>query len=395
MKIGFLAMSGIRAHDPELLKLGLTLPGFVERSKTIASLPSLGLLYLAACTPPGTSFATSKPRPTARSRPSVYDVRSRRDQHVLGAGVRSVRDRRSAAAARRARSRWAGCTSPSGPRKRRGTPTTSSSAKARTSGRRSCVPRSATSRTAHLRCRDFPPVDVARAARAALRPARRSPVQPLHGADLARLPVAVRFLRVERDARPALSQAAGRRTSSATSARSSSFAPEPFIEFADDNTFVDKAWGKELCRQLAPLHVKWFTETDISVADDAELLDLMRDAGCRQVLIGLESPAQGAAGGHRAARELQGAAGAADYADARAPHPVARHHGQRLLHPRPRRPHARHLRAGARLRLRGAAVRRADHGADAVPRHAAVRPAADGGPHPRSRGAGTCARCST
>src|SRR4029078_5983033 len=50
---GLLAMSGIRAHDQELLELGLTLPGFVERSKTVASLPSLGLLYLAACTPAG------------------------------------------------------------------------------------------------------------------------------------------------------------------------------------------------------------------------------------------------------------------------------------------------------------------------------------------------------
>src|SRR5687768_2948146 len=51
MKIGLLAMSGVRAHDAKLLQLGLTLPGFVERSKVIASLPSLGLLYLAACTP--------------------------------------------------------------------------------------------------------------------------------------------------------------------------------------------------------------------------------------------------------------------------------------------------------------------------------------------------------
>jgi radical SAM superfamily enzyme YgiQ (UPF0313 family) len=66
----------------------------------------------------------------------------------------------------------------------------------------------------------------------------------------------------------------------------------PFIECADDNTFVDKAWGKELCRQLAPLNLKWFTETDITVADDPELLDLMNEAGCRQVLIGLESPDQ-------------------------------------------------------------------------------------------------------
>ncbi len=66
--------------------------------------------------------------------------------------------------------------------------------------------------------------------------------------------------------------------------------PHPFIEFADDNTFVDKQWGKDLCRRLIPLNVKWFTETDITVADDDELLVLMRDAGCRQVLIGLESP---------------------------------------------------------------------------------------------------------
>src|SRR5689334_6282737 len=51
MKIGMIAMSGVRACDAELLKLGLTLPGFVERSKTIASLPSLGLLTLAGMTP--------------------------------------------------------------------------------------------------------------------------------------------------------------------------------------------------------------------------------------------------------------------------------------------------------------------------------------------------------
>ena len=47
MNIGMFPMSGIRVCDAELLRLGLTLPGFVERSKTIASLPSLGLLTLA------------------------------------------------------------------------------------------------------------------------------------------------------------------------------------------------------------------------------------------------------------------------------------------------------------------------------------------------------------
>ena len=39
MKIGMIAMSGIRVCDQELLQMGLTLPGFVERSRAIASLP--------------------------------------------------------------------------------------------------------------------------------------------------------------------------------------------------------------------------------------------------------------------------------------------------------------------------------------------------------------------
>lgn len=51
MKICFIAMSGIRARNEELTRMGLTLPGFVERSKVVASLPSLGLLTLAALTP--------------------------------------------------------------------------------------------------------------------------------------------------------------------------------------------------------------------------------------------------------------------------------------------------------------------------------------------------------
>lgn len=50
MRIAFVAMSGVRAYNPELTALGLSLPGFVERGKAIASLPSLGLLTLAALT---------------------------------------------------------------------------------------------------------------------------------------------------------------------------------------------------------------------------------------------------------------------------------------------------------------------------------------------------------
>ena len=52
MKIGLIAMSGVRVRTTELAALGVTLPGFVRRGQTIASLPSLGLLTVAGLTPP-------------------------------------------------------------------------------------------------------------------------------------------------------------------------------------------------------------------------------------------------------------------------------------------------------------------------------------------------------
>ena len=44
-------MSGLRVKHEELGQLGMTLPGFIERGRVIASLPSLSLLTLAAHTP--------------------------------------------------------------------------------------------------------------------------------------------------------------------------------------------------------------------------------------------------------------------------------------------------------------------------------------------------------
>jgi radical SAM superfamily enzyme YgiQ (UPF0313 family) len=64
----------------------------------------------------------------------------------------------------------------------------------------------------------------------------------------------------------------------------------PFVEFADDNSFAIRPHYKRLLRVLREENVRWFTEADISIAEDEELLHLMRESGCRQVLIGLESP---------------------------------------------------------------------------------------------------------
>ena len=52
MHIGLIALSGVRVKSAELAAFGVTLPGFVQRGKVIASLPSLGLLTVAGLTPP-------------------------------------------------------------------------------------------------------------------------------------------------------------------------------------------------------------------------------------------------------------------------------------------------------------------------------------------------------
>ncbi|MES1243967.1 MAG: radical SAM protein, partial [Acidobacteriota bacterium] len=62
-----------------------------------------------------------------------------------------------------------------------------------------------------------------------------------------------------------------------------------FFELADDNSFAHPAWTREFLLAIQDLDLRWFTETDISIADDDELLKLLARSGCRQILIGLES----------------------------------------------------------------------------------------------------------
>ena len=66
----------------------------------------------------------------------------------------------------------------------------------------------------------------------------------------------------------------------------------PFLELADDNTFASKGHGRQVADALRPFGLRWFTETDVSFAEDVELVARVADAGCVQVLIGLESPTE-------------------------------------------------------------------------------------------------------
>lgn len=61
------------------------------------------------------------------------------------------------------------------------------------------------------------------------------------------------------------------------------------IRFADDNLFVNRKRAKELLQLIKPLNIRWDVQSDISIADDKELLDLMHDAGCVQIFVGFES----------------------------------------------------------------------------------------------------------
>src|SRR6516162_3110387 len=51
MKIGLIAIAGVKLQTRKFIDLGITLPQFVNRGQVIAQLPSLALLTLAGVTP--------------------------------------------------------------------------------------------------------------------------------------------------------------------------------------------------------------------------------------------------------------------------------------------------------------------------------------------------------
>src|SRR5947208_1317142 len=53
MRIGLIAIAGVKIQTRKFIELGITLPQFVNRSQVIAQLPSLALLTLAGVTPDG------------------------------------------------------------------------------------------------------------------------------------------------------------------------------------------------------------------------------------------------------------------------------------------------------------------------------------------------------
>jgi len=287
MRIALIAMSGIRACDAELLELGLTLPGFVERSKAIASLPSLGLLTLAGMTP-------------AQHEVSYIEVEDIRKLETLPAGFDLVAISSFSAQIKEGyelaeRYRALGVpvvmgglhvtVNPQEPAEHgaiavlgegeiawpeiladaeRGELKTAYDARGREFD------------LAHSPMPAFELLDIGRYNRITVQTSRGCPWRCSFCASSILL---TRKYKQKPAARVL-----------AEIDRIRSLWPRPFIEFADDNSFVNRAYWRELLPEIAKRRTKWFTETDVSVHEDAELLALMRDAGCAEVLIGFESP---------------------------------------------------------------------------------------------------------
>jgi len=289
VKLGLIAMSGVRAHDAELTRLGLTLPGFVERNKVIASLPSLGLLTLAGMTPGDVDVEYLEVPDLAAvdGLPGEFDAVAISSFSAQIREAYALADRYRAAgtqvilgglhvtalpgeARRHADAIVIGEGEPSWPalvddlRRGRLAPVYDS--------------RGASFDLAQAPLPRFELLDLGRYNRLTVQTQRGCPFRCEFCAASIRLSPTYKLKPVEKVL--------------AEIRRIKELWPRPFIELADDNSFVNKPHSKRLMRALAGENVRWFTETDVSVAEDEELLGLMRDSGCAQVLIGLESPSR-------------------------------------------------------------------------------------------------------
>ncbi len=61
------------------------------------------------------------------------------------------------------------------------------------------------------------------------------------------------------------------------------------VWFWDDNLTIDRQYSKALLTAMKPLRKWWLTQASVDIAQDEELLTLMKDSGCIGIFLGLES----------------------------------------------------------------------------------------------------------
>lgn len=297
MKIGLIAMSGIRVCDKELLKMGLTLPGFVERSKVIASLPSLGLLTLAGMVPAHHDVQYIEIADLEDSQ-ATQDTLNNYDLIAISSYSAQIKEAYQLADIIRAK----------------GIPVVLGGIHA------TSLPEEA-----KKYCDSVIIGEGELSWLSVINDAEEGKLKPFYGNNdeefnLKNAPMpAFQLLDIDKYNRLTVQTSRGCShrcefcASSILLTKQYKQKPaakilaeidkikeiweQPFIEFADDNTFVNKEFWKELLPEIKKRKIRWFTETDISISQDEKLLQLMRESGCAQVLIGLESPSESALNG--------------------------------------------------------------------------------------------------
>ena len=64
------------------------------------------------------------------------------------------------------------------------------------------------------------------------------------------------------------------------------------VFFTDDNIVGDRRYARELLRMVATFNLKWVGQASTNVADDEEILGLLRDSGCMGLAVGFETLSQ-------------------------------------------------------------------------------------------------------
>lgn len=79
----------------------------------------------------------------------------------------------------------------------------------------------------------------------------------------------------------------------------------PRLFFTDDSLGLNRAAAKKLFTEMIPLRSMWVGSGGVSLAEDLELLRLMRRSGCRALLIGFESVQQKIQNGMKKTKNLK------------------------------------------------------------------------------------------
>ncbi|MHC4564530.1 MAG: B12-binding domain-containing radical SAM protein [Planctomycetota bacterium] len=59
--------------------------------------------------------------------------------------------------------------------------------------------------------------------------------------------------------------------------------------FVDDNMIANYKYARELLKELIPLKIRWFTQLSTNILKHPDLLELAAEAGCHEVILGIES----------------------------------------------------------------------------------------------------------